>query len=170
MTPLLLFSSFWALLFQDPLVGRRLPPYTMLVIYGAERGKLHCYVCEHGDKEGVIVFGKSTVAMESQMAGIAEVAKQRPAFKAWCTLLSKDDTKDREILAWGEKQHGLTAVGRIEDEAGLPSYGPNPNEELQLVYFREGKVIEVLRPEKGKGLDPDRLKRLLQKHEPVKIK
>lgn len=170
MTAFLLFSSLWSALSQDPLVGRKLPPYTMLVNYGAERGKLHCYVCEHGDKEGMILFGKSTAGMESLVPMIADAARQRSAFKAWVTLLSKDDRKDREILAWGEQQPGLIAVGRFEDEAGPPSYGFGLGNELQLVYFREGKVIEVLRSEKGKNLNPDQVKQLLKKYEPVKVK
>jgi len=40
---------------NSSLLDKKVPPYTMLVASGPERGKLHCYVCEQAEKEGVVL-------------------------------------------------------------------------------------------------------------------
>jgi len=44
-------------------------------------------------------------------------------------------------------------VGRFEDEAGPPAYGFESEDEVLVVYFREGKIVKEFRATKGKSLD-----------------
>lgn len=138
---------------QSSLIGRKLPPYTMQVIYGEERGKLHCYVCEHADKEGLILFGKSAQPITAIWKDLQPEVKSRPNFKSWVTIFKTDGDKDKELLSWGESSSGLLAVGRFEDEAGPPAYGFKSEDEVLVVYFREGKIVQEFRATKGKSLD-----------------
>ena len=98
------------------LLNKKVPPYTMLVASGPERGKLHCYVCEQSEKEGVIVFTKKMSEGLSKVAVLIEKqSKARPEFKGWVTLISDDSMQDANLLKWAN-EHNLagTPVGRFE--------------------------------------------------------
>jgi hypothetical protein len=83
------------------LLNKKVPPYTMLVASGPERGKLHCYVCEQSEKEGVIVFTRKMSDGLSKVAVLIEKqSKARPEFKGWVTLISDDSMQDANLLKW----------------------------------------------------------------------
>lgn len=170
MINLLMLASLMGYFDQSSLIGRKLPPYTMLVVYGEERGKLHCYVCEHGDKEGLVIFSKSTPPVAAIWKDLQPEIKSRANFKSWVTIFKTEGDKDRDLLAWGESQSGLLAVGRFENEVGLPSYGFKPEDEVLVVYFREGKIVQEFRFSKGKALDGKLVLEFLKKQTPTTAK
>src|SRR5262249_62234222 len=43
---------------SGPKTGQRPGPYSALVSVGAERGQLHCFICETADRPAVIVFAR----------------------------------------------------------------------------------------------------------------
>lgn len=154
-----------------PQVGKNLPPYTMLVIAGDERGKLHCYVCEHGGKEGVILFARQPGKTQGEIASWMErQPKSRPQFHGWVTFLEKDPGSDKPIFTWAEENKlRQTPVGRFEEESGPPAYLIGEKDTLLALYFRQGKVAATFRagnPEEEKQIIAG-LEKELKKHGPL---
>ncbi len=129
------------------LLNKKVPPYTMLVASGPERGKLHCYVCEQSEKEGVIVFTKKMSDGLSKVAVLIEKqSKARPEFKGWVTLVSEDSTQDANLLKWAN-EHNLagTPVGRFEYNPGPPAYRLSTDSVTEVFVFKAGKVLHALK-------------------------
>lgn len=129
------------------LLNKKVPPYTMLVASGPERGKLHCYVCEQSEKEGVIVFTKKMSDGLSKVAVLIEKqSKARPEFKGWVTLVSEDSTQDANLLKWAI-EHNLagTPVGRFEYNPGPPAYRLSTDSVTEVFVFKAGKVLHALK-------------------------
>ena len=127
------------------LLNKKVPPYTMLVASGPERGKLHCYVCEQSEKEGVIVFTKKMSDGLSKVAVLIEKqSKARPEFKGWVTLVSEDSTQDANLLKWAN-EHNLagTPVGRFEYNPGPPSYRLSTDSVTEVFVFKAKDEAEV---------------------------
>lgn len=131
----------------SPLLNKKVPPYTMLVASGPERGKLHCYVCEQSEKEGVIVFTKKMSDGLSKVAGVIEKqSKAQPEFKGWVTLISEDSTQDASLLKWAN-EHNLAAtpVGRFEYKPGPPAYRLSSDSVTEVFVFKAGKILHTLK-------------------------
>lgn len=129
------------------LLNKKVPPYTRLVASGPERGKLHCYVCEQSEKEGVIVFTKKMSDGLSKVAVLIEKqSKARPEFKGWVTLVSEDSTQDANLLKWAN-EHNLagTPVGRFEYNPGPPAYRLSTDSVTEVFVFKAGKVLHALK-------------------------
>lgn len=132
---------------NSALLNKKVPPYTMLVASGPERGKLHCYVCEQSEKEGVIVFTKKMSDGLSKVAGVIEKqSKVSPDFKGWVTLISEDSTQDAPLLKWAN-EHNLvgTPVGRFEYNPGPPAYRLSTDSVTEVFVFKAGKVLHSLK-------------------------
>ena len=132
---------------NTPLLNKKVPPYTMLVASGPERGKLHCYVCEQSEKEGVIVFTKKMSDGLSKVALVIEKqSKAKPEFKGWVTLISEDSTQDALLLRWAN-EHNLagTPVGRFEYNPGPPAYRLSSDSVAEVFVFKAGKVLHSLK-------------------------
>lgn len=132
---------------KGPLLDKKVPPYTMLVASGPERGKLHCYVCEQAEKEGVIVFTKKMSEGLSKVAIIIEKrSKANPEFKGWVTLISQDNTLDAVLLRWATEYNlAGTPVGRFEYNLGPPAYRLSSDSVAEVFVFKAGKVSHTLK-------------------------
>ena len=91
------------------LLNKKVPPYTMLVASGPERGKLHCYVCEQSEKEGVIVYTRTSeendvLAWVDNKGKIITQSQHTILKAAQCT----PDTEPKYKL---EKHHELVKSG-----------------------------------------------------------
>jgi len=147
---------------NSSLLDKKVPPYTMLVASGPERGKLHCYVCEQAEKEGVIVFTKKISEGLSKVAVILEKqSKANPEFKGWVTLISEDSAQDAPLLRWAN-DHNLagTPVGRFEYNPGPPAYRLSADSVAEVFVFKAGKVSHTL-----KAKDEDEVLKLSAKLE-----
>lgn len=131
---------------NSPLLNKKVPPYTMLVVSGPERGKLHCYVCEQSDKEGVVLFTRKMSEGISKTATVIEKhAKVRPDFKGWVSLISEDGSQDNNLLKWAtENNLSATPVGRFEYKAGPPAYRLAVDSIAEVFFFKAGKVLYTL--------------------------
>jgi len=149
------------------LLNKKVPPYTMLVASGPERGKLHCYVCEQSEKEGVIVFTRKMSDGLSKVAVLIEKqSKARPDFKGWVTLISDDSMQDTNLLKWAN-EHNLagTPVGRFEYNPGPPAYRLSSDSVTEVFVFKAGKVLHALKAKDEAEIDklPAKLEELLKK-------
>ncbi len=149
------------------LLNKKVPPYTMLVASGPERGKLHCYVCEQSEKEGVIVFTKKMSDGLSKVAVLIEKqSKARPEFKGWVTLVSEDNTQDANLLKWAN-EHNLagTPVGRFEYNPGPPAYRLSSDTVTEVFVFKAGKVLYSLKAKDEAEVEklPAKLEEILKK-------
>ena len=149
------------------LLNKKVPPYTMLVASGPERGKLHCYVCEQSEKEGVIVFTKKMSDGLSKVAVLIEKqSKARPEFKGWVTLISDDSMQDTNLLKWAN-EHNLagTPVGRFEYNPGPPAYRLSSDSVTEVFVFKAGKVLHALKAKDEAEVEklPAKLDEILKK-------
>ncbi len=149
------------------LLNKKVPPYTMLVASGPERGKLHCYVCEQSEKEGVIVFTKKMSDGLSKVAVLIEKqSKANSEFKGWLTLISEDTTQDAPLLKWAN-EHNLvgTPVGRFEYNPGPPAYRLSSDSVTEVFVFKAGKVLHVLKAKDEAEVEklPTKLEEILKK-------
>ena len=149
------------------LLNKKVPPYTMLVASGPERGKLHCYVCEQSEKEGVIVFTKKMSEGLSKVAVLIEKqSKVSPEFKGWVTLVSEDSTQDANLLKWAN-EHNLagTPVGRFEYSPGPPAYRLSSDSVTEVFVFKAGKVLHSLKAKDETEVEklPAKLEEILKK-------
>lgn len=142
----LIFPSFLFYV-ESPLLNKKVPPYTMLVVSGPERGKLHCYVCENAEKEGVIVFSKKNFEGLGKVASVIEKhSKTRTDFKGWITLTSDDGLQDAALLKWANENNLVgTPVGRFEYNPGPPAYRLYTEAITEVFVFKEGKIIQALK-------------------------
>lgn len=139
----------------------------MLVASGPERGKLHCYVCEQSEKEGVIIFTKKMSDGLSKVAVLIEKqSKARPEFKGWVTLVSEDSTQDANLLKWAN-EHNLagTPVGRFEYNPGPPAYRLSSDNVTEVFVFKAGKVLHSLKAKDEAEVEklPAKLEEILKK-------
>ena len=149
------------------LLNKKVPPYTMLVASGPERGKLHCYVCEQSEKEGVIVFTRKMSDGLSKVAVLIEKqSKARPEFKGWVTLISDDSMQDANLLKWAN-EHNLagTPVGRFEYNPGPPAYRLSSDSVTEVFVFKAGKVLHSLKAKDEAEVEklPAKLDEILKK-------
>jgi len=149
------------------LLNKKVPPYTMLVASGPERGKLHCYVCEQSEKEGVIVFTRKMSDGLSKVAVLIEKqSKARPEFKGWVTLISDDSMQDTNLLKWAN-EHNLagTPVGRFEYNPGPPAYRLSSDTVTEVFVFKAGKVLHSLKAKDEAEVEklPAKLDEILKK-------
>ena len=163
---LLIFPSL-TLIENAGLLNKKVPPYTMLVASGPERGKLHCYVCEQSEKEGVIVFTKKMSEGLSKVAVLIEKqSKVSLEFKGWVTLVSEDSTQDANLLKWAN-EHNLagTPVGRFEYSPGPPAYRLSSDSVTEVFVFKAGKVLHSLKAKDEAELEklPAKLEEILKK-------
>ena len=164
---ILLILPSLTLIENSGLLNKKVPPYTMLVASGPERGKLHCYVCEQSEKEGVIVFTRKMSEGLSKVAVLIEKqSKVRPDFKGWVTLISDDSMQDANLLKWAN-EHNLagTPVGRFEYNPGPPAYRLSSDTVTEVFVFKAGKVLHALKAKDEAEVDklPAKLEELLKK-------
>jgi hypothetical protein len=126
--------------------GQRPGPYTALVATGPERGQLHCYICETGDRPGVIVFARElSDALGKLVARLDQaVAEHKKAeLRAWVTFLADDQPAlDPKVVRWGQ-QHAIRNVplAVFEDAGGPPSYRLAKDADVTVLLFVKQKVV-----------------------------
>jgi hypothetical protein len=130
---------------SGPQIGERPGPYSFLVASGPQRGQQTCYVCETGEKPGVIVFARSVSDPLGRLLAACDDAIARgpkDGVKAWMTVLG-EKTIGLDALATWAKNHGLKAVpvGVFDDPVGPPSYKLAPDAEATVLLFVNRKVV-----------------------------
>ncbi len=136
--------------------GRRPGPYTAIVSVGKERGTLHCYICEAGDRPIVIVFARSlTDSLGKLVQKIDQAVAKNEDLTGWVTFLHKNQSAfDPKVIAWG-KNNAIRNVplAIFEDLTGPPTYLLSKkadvtvllsvNQKVQANFsFREGELNE----------------------------
>jgi hypothetical protein len=130
---------------SGPQVGERPGPYSFLVASGPERGQQTCYVCETGEKPGVIVFARSvSEPLGRLLAACDEAVARRPkdTMRAWMTVLGEKTIGLDELGTWAKKQ-GLKSVpvGVFDDPVGPPSYKLARDADVTVLLFVNRKVV-----------------------------
>jgi hypothetical protein len=130
---------------SGPQVGQRPGPYSFLVATGPERGQPTCYVCETGEKPGVIVFARTvSEPLAKVLAECDRAVADRPkdAMRAWMTMLGEKTIGLDDLGHWATKAV-LKAVptGVFDDPVGPPSYKLAEDAEVTVVLFEDRKVV-----------------------------
>ena len=131
---------------SGPKAGQRPGPYSALVSVGAERGQLHCFICETADRPAVIVFArKLSDPLGKLVRGLDKaLADHKDAeLRAWVTFLSDDQTAlDPKVVEWSKK-HALRNVplAVFEDVVGPPSYLLNRDVDVTVLLAVKQKVV-----------------------------
>jgi hypothetical protein len=126
--------------------GQRPGPYSAVIATGPERGQSYCYVCETGDKPGVIVFARSLsdpLGQLVQQLDKLQAEHKTAGLRVWVTFLSNDQpTLDPEVVRWGRK-HSIRSVplGVFEDVKGPPSYRLGGGADVTVLLFVKHRVI-----------------------------
>jgi hypothetical protein len=126
--------------------GQRPGPYTALVAVGPERGQLHCYICETGDRPAVVVFARELSDGLGKLVTRLDkaVAEHRKAeLRAWVTFLADDQPAlDPKVVRWGQ-QHAIRHVplAVFEDTGGPPSYRLAKEADVTVLLFVKQKVV-----------------------------
>jgi hypothetical protein len=126
--------------------GQRPGPYTALVAMGPERGQLHCYICETGDRPAVVVFarelsdglGKLVTRLDRALA-----EHKKAELRAWVTFLADDQPAlDPKVVRWGQ-QHAIRHVplAVFGDADGPPSYRLAKDADVTILLFVKQKVV-----------------------------
>jgi hypothetical protein len=119
------------------------------VCVGKERGQLHCFVCETGDRPAVIVFARRlSEPLGKLVQGLDRAVLERKAadLRSWVTFLHEDQTElDADVVRWG-KQHALRAVSLtvFENTTGPPAYRLNAEAEVTVMLAVKQKVVRSL--------------------------
>jgi len=138
--------------------GQRPGPYTALVSVGPERGQLHCYICEAGDRPVIIVFARTlTDPLGKLVHGIDQaLARHKGAeLQGWVTFLHDDQTAfDPKVVAWGQK-HAVRNVplGVFEDTVGPPAYRLAPDADVTVLLSVKQRVVANFAFRKGELTD-----------------
>jgi hypothetical protein len=130
---------------SGPQAGQRCGPYAAVISTGPERGQLFCYICETGDKPGVIVFARSlTDSLGKLVVELDKAVEEHKSsdLRAWVTFLSNDQPKlDPEVAAWAKKNAiRRVPVGIFEDADGPASYRIAKDAEVTVLLFVKQKV------------------------------
>src|SRR5262245_33853666 len=90
--------------------GLRPGPYTALVSTGPQRGQLHCFICETGDRPAVIIFARKLSAPLGKLAHQIDKAlndHKAAELRAWVTFLNENQPSfDPKVVAWA-KDHSV---------------------------------------------------------------
>jgi hypothetical protein len=135
----------------DPLspglgAGQRPGPYSSLVSVGKERGQLHCFICEGGDRPAVIVFARSlSTPLGKLVQGLdrALLDPKNAELRSWVTFLHEDQSAfDPDVVRWG-KQQALRAVplSVFENVTGPPSYRLHAEADVTVLLSVKQKVV-----------------------------
>jgi hypothetical protein len=130
---------------SGPAVGDKPAPYSFVVCTGAQRGKLHCFVCDAADKPFVAFFAREpspalgTLARRCEDA--ARLAKGADA-KGWVTFLKPDQLAFDATARRFATEHNLAAfsVGVFEDVVGPPDYKIAADAAITVVIASGAKV------------------------------
>jgi hypothetical protein len=130
---------------SGPQLGQRPGPYSFLVAAGAERGQQTCYVCETGDKPGMIVFARSlSEPLASVLAKCDATISTQPkdAVRGWLTVLGEKTVSLDDLSQW-TKQAGLKTMptGVFDDPVGPPSYKLSDDADVTVLLFKNKKVV-----------------------------
>jgi hypothetical protein len=126
--------------------GQRPGPYSAVIATGPQRGQSYCYVCETGDKPGVIVFARSLgdpLGELVQQLDKLEAEHKSSGLRVWVTFLSNDQpTLDPQVVHWGQK-HAIRSVplGVFEDVKGPPSYRLAADADVTVLLFVKRRVV-----------------------------
>jgi hypothetical protein len=126
--------------------GQRPGPYTFVMSTGAQRGQLHCYVCETADRPAVIVFARGlSDPLGKLLRGVdkALVDHKSADLRAWATFLHDDQSSlDTKLVDWGKKQavRGVP-LGVFEDAGGPPSYRLHRDADVTVLLSVKQKVV-----------------------------
>lgn len=148
---------------SGPQLGQRPGPYSFLVASGAERGQQTCYVCETGDKPGIIVFARSLsepLAAALAKCDAAISAQPKDTVRGWLTVLGEKTVTLDDLSQW-TKQAGLKTMptGVFDDPVGPPSYKLSDDADVTVLLFKNKKVVANFAFRKGE-LTADALKTL----------
>jgi hypothetical protein len=131
---------------SGPKAGQRPGPYSALVSVGAERGQLHCFICETADRPAVIVFArKLSDPLGKLVRGLDKaLADHKDAeLRAWVTFLSDDQTAlDPKVVEWSKK-HALRNVplAVFEDVVGPPGYLLSRDADVTVLLAVKQKIV-----------------------------
>jgi hypothetical protein len=126
--------------------GQRPGPYSAVIATGPQRGQSYCYVCETGDKPGVIVFARGLsdpLGKLVQQLDKLQTEHKPSDLRVWVTFLSNDQpTLDPEVVRWGQK-HAIRSVplGVFEDVKGPPSYRLATDADVTVLLFVKRRVV-----------------------------
>jgi len=150
--------------------GQRPGPYSAHVAVGAQRGQLHCFICETADRPAVIVFAKSMSDSLGKLArGIDKALGEHKTaeLRAWITLLADDpQTLDPQVVNWARKQAVRTVpVAVFADAGGPPAYRLDEQADVTVLLsvkqkvvagyaFRAGELTEARIAELLRGVPP----------------
>ena len=135
----------------DPLApgltaGQRPGPYAALVAVGSQRGQMHCFICETGDKPAVIIFARHlSDPLGKLVQGLDRALLERKSadLRAWVTFLHEDQTAfDADVVRWSKQQavRGV-ALGVFENLTGPPSYRLHREAEVTVLLYVKQKVV-----------------------------
>jgi hypothetical protein len=138
--------------------GQRPGPYTALVSVGPERGQLHCYICEAGDRPVVIVFARTlTDPLGKLVHGIDQALARHKAadLHGWVTFLHDDQTAfDPKVVAWGQKYAVRNVpLGVFEGTVGPPAYRLAPDADVTVLLSVKQRVVANFAFRKGELTD-----------------
>jgi hypothetical protein len=130
---------------SGPQVGERPGPYSFLVASGPERGQQTCYVCETGEKPGVIVFARSASEPLGRLLAACDATigrRPKDEMRAWMTILGEKTVALDDLGRWAKKQ-GLKSVpvGVFDDPVGPPSYKLARDADVTILLFVNRKVV-----------------------------
>lgn len=126
--------------------GQRPGPYTAFVSVGAERGQLHCFICETADRPAVIVFARTFSDGLGKVArGIDKALAEHKSAdaRAWLTFLSDDQPAlDPKVVQWAKDQAIRTLpLAVYEDAAGPTSYRLHKDADVTVLLSVKQKVM-----------------------------
>jgi hypothetical protein len=145
-------------------VGQRPGPYSFNVATGPQRGQQYCYICETGEKPGIIVFARE---LSEPLAGLltaldAEVSPDpaEEGIRGWVTLLGDGFGLD-QVADWA-KEKGLRklALGVFDDPLGPPTYLLSEEADVTVLLFVDEKVVANFAFAKGE-LDRAKVEEIL---------
>jgi hypothetical protein len=146
-----LFATSVSPAWGDPLspglgAGQRPGPYSSLVSVGKERGQLHCFICEAGDRPAVIVFARRlSDPLGKLVQGLDQALLDHKSLdlRSWVTFLHEDQTAfDPDVVRWG-KQQAVRGVplSVYENVTGPPSYRLHAEAEVAVLLSVKQKVV-----------------------------
>ena len=128
--------------------GQRPGPYSSLVSVGSQRGQLHCFICETGDRPAVIVFSRHlSDPLGKLVQGLDQAVIERKGtdLRAWVTFLHEDQTAfDPDVVRWS-KQQSVRAVplGVFENVTGPPAYRLHRDADVTVLLSVKQKVVQA---------------------------
>ena len=126
--------------------GQRPGPYSALVAVGSQRGQMHCFICETGDKPAVIIFARHlSDPLGKLVQGLDRALLERKSvdLRAWVTFLHEDQAAfDADVVRWGkQKAVRNVALGVFENVVGPPSYRLHRDADVTVLVYVKQKVV-----------------------------